>query len=132
LRAPKTTTLTRFSWDHAAGAGYEIHMGRTERHGEGPWLRLTGRNGADVDLFDGCLAADGRAAGTYMHGLFDEPAVLRKWLDHIGLSGLPVAEASGLAARDVQYDLLAEHLVSHADVDAMIGLMGLSMKGGMS
>ncbi len=31
LKAPKTTTRTRFLWKNIEGVGYEIHMGETQR-----------------------------------------------------------------------------------------------------
>lgn len=34
LKAPKTTTLSRFSWDGVEGEGYEIHMGQTSLIGD--------------------------------------------------------------------------------------------------
>jgi adenosylcobyric acid synthase len=45
LQAPKTTTLSRFSWDGIQGTGYEIHMGRTRSHGGKPLLTIHERNG---------------------------------------------------------------------------------------
>ncbi|MCU0593526.1 MAG: cobyric acid synthase, partial [Desulfobacterales bacterium] len=60
LRAPKTTTRTRFSWGEVRGAGYEIHMGQTVRHGGMPWFKVLERNGRPEEAEDGCIALDGR------------------------------------------------------------------------
>src|SRR5688572_15559835 len=49
--------------------GYEIHMGRTDSDGE-PALRLSERGGAPCADFDGARAFEGRAWGTYVHGVF--------------------------------------------------------------
>ncbi|MCK7510840.1 MAG: hypothetical protein MZV70_46745 [Desulfobacterales bacterium] len=91
LQAPKTTTLTRFRWDGADGCGYEIHMGRTTRLGGTPWVRILERNGRAEADEDGCVSPDGRIVGTYLHGLFDAPAVTARWLAALGLDdcGVP-------------------------------------------
>ncbi len=125
LAAPKTTSRARFAWEGAAGTGYEIHMGRTRRHGGSDCFRVAEENGRPVDTPDGCVSNDGRVMGTYMHGLFDSPGILEKWLARIGLGGLAVGQAHGLAARDAQYDLLARHFESHADTRGLMKLMGL-------
>lgn len=127
LKAPKTTTRTRFSWQSAEGLGYEIHMGQTERLGGAPMLEILAQNGVPRTGRDGCVAADGKAMGTYIHGLFDSPGVLKKWLDAIGLGHLPVPEISGMMARDRAYDQLADHFRAHIDSEAILALIG---KGG--
>lgn len=115
LQAPKTTTVTRFCWDVATGSGYEIHMGRTRLLGGRPLLAVHERNGRACSESDGCLDPARGAMGTYLHGFFDNPAVLRKWLALIGLSGLHVEAETGQAARDRQYELLAEHFARYID-----------------
>ncbi|MGM0454281.1 MAG: cobyric acid synthase [Thermodesulfobacteriota bacterium] len=124
LAAPKTTTLARFCWGETEGTGYEIHMGRTEIGDNAPWLQIVEQNANPVDLSDGCASRDGRVLGTYMHGLFDAPAVLARWLEHLGLPELTVPAAQGVFARDAQYDLLARHFEQHADVKDLLGLLG--------
>lgn len=126
LKAPKTTTLSVVDWDGATGEGYEIHMGQTRRVGASPWFSVTSRNGLPPtdDGLDGCVSDDGRIMGTYLHGLFDAPAITRKWLSAIGLGALSVPDAlSGPAARQRAYDRLADHVSTHADVERMLGLI---------
>jgi adenosylcobyric acid synthase len=60
--------------------------------------------------------------GTYIHGLFDNPAILKSWLNHIGLDGIGVSKIGGIEARNRQYDLLADHFQKHIDVDRIIKL----------
>jgi adenosylcobyric acid synthase len=122
LKAPKTTTLTQFSWNGRQGAGYEIHMGQTIRKGGKPLFDITGRNHAPCRDQDGCVSADAKIMGTYIHGLFDNPAILKCWLAHIGLAEVDVSEADGIEARNRQYDLLAEHFESHVDVASIVKL----------
>jgi adenosylcobyric acid synthase len=119
LKAPKTTTLSDFEWAGLSGSGYEIHMGQTQIQGGSDLLNVTARNTQVCDDLDGCLSSDGHVMGTYMHGFFDTPAITRRWLEHIGLSGFKVEGHDGFNKRDKAYDLLAEHLVKHVDVDAI-------------
>jgi adenosylcobyric acid synthase len=120
LRAPKTTTLSRFSWDGIQGAGYEIHMGQTRLQGGSPLLTVAERNGNPVDDADGCVAENGRAIGTYMHGLFDTPALITRWLTAVGLTGIDVPAEGGLEAKMQQYALLADHVRQHVDVERIV------------
>lgn len=117
LRAPKTTTLSRFSWDGIQGAGYEIHMGHTRLQGGNPLLAVAERNGIPVNDADGCISENGQAVGTYMHGLFDTPDLITRWLATVGLSGLDVPADGGLDAKMKQYALLADHVRQHVDVE---------------
>ncbi len=61
--------------DDVAVAGYEMHIGRTVGAGTArPLLRLEdGRP-------DGAVSADGRVAGTYLHGFFAGDAQRAAWL----------------------------------------------------
>ncbi len=125
LTAPKTTTLSRFAWGDAQGAGYEIHMGRTNRVGGSPLLTVLSQNGAaPANPEDGCVSDNGRIMATYIHGLFDTPAVTRRWLDAVGLADVDTTHAAaGPAARDRSYDLLAEHFEKHVDTEAIMDLI---------
>jgi adenosylcobyric acid synthase len=120
LKAPKTTTLTRFRWDEAEGSGYEIHMGRTTRTNAAAAFQVAERNGRPEPDEDGCVSPDGRVVGTYLHGLFDAPAVTVRWLAGIGLDASGVPALGGLPARDREYDRLADHLEAHVDVDRIL------------
>jgi adenosylcobyric acid synthase len=123
LRAPKTTTLTRFAWQDADGSGYEIHMGQTERQGGLPLFRVWERNGQPLSDDDGCATADQKTMGTYIHGLFDNPLIAARWLETLGVQGVQPQAAGGLAARDIEYERLADHFEAHADVPAIMNLI---------
>jgi len=123
LKAPKTTTLTQFAWNGRPGAGYEIHMGHTLRTGGIPLFQITQRNHHPCRDEDGCVSADAKIMGTYIHGLFDNPAILKCWLNHIGLRGIEVSDVGGIEARNREYDLLAEHFQKHVDVERIIKLV---------
>jgi adenosylcobyric acid synthase len=119
LKAPKTTTLSAFTWDDLSGKGYEIHMGQTRRTGGNDLVRVVHRNQVACRDWDGCVTDDGRCMGTYMHGFFDTPAITRHWLDTIGITNAGVPEEEGFDARDKAYDLLAAHFAAHVDVAAI-------------
>lgn len=123
LKAPKTTTLTDFRWDDLVGRGYEIHMGRTDPPRECSLVAVDRRNGLGCDDVDGCRSEDGRVLGTYMHGLFDTPAITGHWLAAIGLGQIAVDTLHGPAARDQAYEQLAEHAASHLDLAAITALL---------
>jgi len=102
-------------------------MGRTTIVGDGcSWLAVTRQNGRAVSSADGCRSKDGRVRGTYMHGLFDTPAVLAKWLSELGLPEAEVAGEQGVVRRDKQYAALARHFEAHADVDGLMAEVGFA------
>ena len=117
LKAPKTTTLTQFSWEGTSGGGYEIHMGQTLRFAGKSLFRVLEQNSISCNKEDGCITNNARVLGTYIHGLFDTPDITKRWLNHIGLSGMDITETHGLAARDKEYDLLAEHFEKYVDTE---------------
>jgi adenosylcobyric acid synthase len=97
----------------AALRGYEIHLGVTEGAGcLRPFARIDGRP-------EGAVSADGRVAGTYLHGLFVEDGFRRAWLAGLGVAGGAVGHEAGVEA---VLDALADHLEAHLDVDAILGL----------
>jgi adenosylcobyric acid synthase len=123
LKAPKTTTLTRFSWQNVAGVGYEIHMGETQRLGGDPLFSVFERNLASFKSEEGCITQDSKLMGTYMHGMFDSPALMQKWLQSIGLEHIEVSDENRFETKDNAYDLLATHFENHMDTDAIFDLM---------
>ncbi|QHL90794.1 cobyric acid synthase [Sphingomonas changnyeongensis] len=91
--------------------GYEIHAGNT--HGPGlarPLLNLD--HGPD-----GAVSADGRIAGSYLHGLFGSDAFRRAWLNRVrpGVAGDLAYEAEVEAALDG----VADALEAAVDLDAL-------------
>jgi len=117
LKAPKTTTLTQFSWEGISGAGYEIHMGQTLRFAGRSLFRVLEQNSISCNKEDGCITNNAMVLGTYIHGLFDTPAITKHWLNHIGLKGMKLTETHGLAVRNKEYDLLAEHFEKYVDTE---------------
>ncbi len=119
LKAPKTTTITQFVWQKACGSGYEIHMGQTHCKGGMPLFKVVSRNDITVSDDDGCMVEDFRILGTYIHGIFDNPAITGLWLKSIGLADIKVSALEGRSAREKEYDNLALHFEKHIDIQSI-------------
>ncbi len=93
--------------------GYEIHMGDTSGPDTArPFAHL--EHGAD-----GAVSADGRIAGSYLHGLFASDAFRAAWLDSVR-----PGSASRLAYEtelEQALDELADGVEAALDLDALIG-----------
>jgi adenosylcobyric acid synthase len=125
LKAPKTTMVTRFSWGANQGVGYEIHMGQTDRLGGAPLFDVFEQNGGACRRKDGCITLNSKIAGTYIHGLFDNPSITRQWLQLIGLGHIDIPPAYGYVGKEKAYDLLAEHFKSHVDMEKLNQILGV-------
>ncbi|MBX9730914.1 MAG: cobyric acid synthase [Sphingomonas sp.] len=113
LTATKGTSIA----DNACFSGYEIHVGRTTvSPGTAPLLRLT--NGTT----DGAVSANGRIAGCYIHGLFDDPAQRAAWLKRIGVASDGVAQSVRV---DAALDALALALEAHVDIERLQAIAGI-------
>ncbi|MDH4205769.1 MAG: cobyric acid synthase [Desulfobacteraceae bacterium] len=123
LKAPKTTTLTRFLWQNVAGVGYEIHMGETQRLGGDSLFSVFERNHVPCQTEDGCEMHDSKLMGTYIHGMFDSPAITKKWLKTIGLYRIDLPDENHFKSKDNAYDLLAAHFEHHMNIDAIFNLI---------
>ncbi len=65
--------------------GYEIHMGQSVRLGAAqPLLTIIRRGEQSIAIDDGCISADGRVWGCYLHGLFANDTFRRGWLQQLG------------------------------------------------
>lgn len=96
--------------------GYEIHIGRTTGPDCGrPLFDLDGRP-------DGARSADGRVAGTYLHGMFAADGFRRTYLHALGA---PESDLRYEQVVDETLDGLAEHLERHVDIDRLLEIAGL-------
>ncbi|MDX9785907.1 MAG: cobyric acid synthase [Desulfobacterales bacterium] len=123
LSEPKTTSRTRFSWNGIEGLGYEIHMGKTDVNGGTALFLITEKNGLETHETDGCVAATGNIMGTYIHGLFDSPGIIRAWLQEIGVNGLTPPPIQGACVREENYEKLATHFKTHVDMDRIMQML---------
>jgi adenosylcobyric acid synthase len=92
-------------------AGYEMHLGEATGPGlKRPMLRLPWGP-------DGCVSADGRIAGCYLHGLFGSDAFRQAFLTSLG------AEPSGIGYEhqiEATLDALADDLERSLDLPALL------------
>jgi adenosylcobyric acid synthase len=94
--------------------GYEMHMGVTTGPDcARPFAKLAG--GAP----DGAISADGRIAGTYVHGLFADDRQRSAWMTRLGAGPSAVAHD---ALVETTLDRLAAHMAAHLDLDRLLTL----------
>ncbi len=119
LKAPKTTTISNFQWQQAAGTGYEIHMGSTTIEESTHLLDVIKRNGSPCKGIDGCASIDGNVLGTYIHGFFDTSAILEKWLAQISI--VPRSPILDMAeTKEADYALLKTHFEENIDLTSLL------------
>jgi adenosylcobyric acid synthase len=94
--------------------GYEMHMGVTT----GVDCRRPFARRSDGTL-DGAVSADGRAIGTYIHGLFGDDRQRSVWLTRFGAGPAAIAHD---ALIEGTLDRLAAHLAAHVDIDRLLSL----------
>ena len=109
--------LTRTEAVHGATgqpiSGYEIHIGRSDGPGRArPFAHVAGRP-------EGAVSADGRVAGSYLHGMFAGDAFRAAWLAKLGAA--PASHAHD-ATIEATLDALAQHLETHLDVAGLLAL----------
>ena len=122
MTAEKTTRQTAFRLKESDEElkGYEIHMGETvpaEGHTTQPLAIL------DNGKAEGCIV-DNRTMGCYLHGILDNPQFADFLLD-------PFKEKAGKessvidydAFKQRQYDLLADHVRKHLDMNLLYKIL---------
>jgi adenosylcobyric acid synthase len=109
--------------------GYEVHQGVSRRRpGASPWLRLRRQPGGEV-CADGAVRADGRVAGTYVHGLFDDARFCQSLVNSLRRRrGLPpLTNGDWLSQREFwarRYDRLAGWLQEHCNLEPIARALG--------
>jgi adenosylcobyric acid synthase len=118
-RSAGEAVATRGIWAAAAAtrvSGYEIHMGETRGDVE-PLLRLEGRA-------DGAVSADGRVAGTYLHGVFDGDEFRRAILGQLG-GTREQTSGSREERREREFDRVAAVVREHLDMERVRSMLGI-------
>ena len=104
-------------------AGYEIHHGTVDVHGGQPWF--TSRPGDDATALDGCRF--GAVSGTLWHGIFENDEFRESYLAEIArLAGSGFVTVGGTcfaAARQAQFDTLADAVATNLDTEALLQLI---------
>lgn len=107
----------RLAWTDVAVRGYEIHAGVS--HGpdcDRPALLLSAGP-------DGALSVDGRVLGSYLHGLFDQPAAANALLAWAGLDGDGAPDRA--AQREATLERLADAVSRYLDTRRLRRLLAL-------
>ena len=119
LSGSKVTRQVSFSFlgENKPCNGYEIHMGRTETEGKATSLNTI----LDDGTADGCFVDD-RCFGSYIHGLLDNETVV-SYLISPYLKENRNEKFDYTAYKEEQYDLLADHLRKHIDIDKLYKIM---------
>ena len=119
--------------------GYEIHMGETTplssalRPGASSAATPAGAPCIALRTSDSRLVglACGNVLGTYLHGLFDTPAVVERLVDVLlarrGLPPADVAVEPAAAIRDRELDRLAAAIRTHLDLPAIYRILNEGM-----
>ena len=94
-------------------SGYEIHMGGSRGAAlANPAVRFAdGRS-------DGAMSEDGQILGTYLHGVFDDPAALSALLAWAGAADLDAVDLA--ARREADLDRLADSVAQHLDLGTVL------------
>jgi adenosylcobyric acid synthase len=110
-------------------SGYEIHMGSTTLGPTAkPFAQLLRRSSSEVAVLDGAVSADGRVFGSYLHGIFDNHGFRTALLNQVRMKkGLPTLSADCTSADP--FDLLAEHLERHLDLERLFQICGIETTG---
>ncbi|HEV7862197.1 MAG TPA: cobyric acid synthase [Acidimicrobiia bacterium] len=97
--------------------GYQIHHGRTAS--EAPWITLDDQWGSHCD---GAANGDGSVLGTSLHGLFESDGFRTAFLAAVAARRGTLFAPSGVsfaAAREAQFDALADLVETHLDMTAI-------------
>ena len=76
---------------------------------------------------DGAINEQGSAAGTYIHGLFDNADFTRTLLNQLragkGIAPLPLSQFSYQLYKEQQFDILADAMRQHIDIEEIYKIM---------
>jgi len=105
----------RLAFGNSPVEGYEIHCGSSRGAALGaPLVHLEG-GGAD-----GAISDDNLIAGSYIHGLFDNPEACASLLNWAGLEQLVRSDANERREQDIER--LATTIERHLDLSVLIGI----------
>jgi adenosylcobyric acid synthase len=131
-RAAAATALWDPVEDSALGEArldaYEIHMGHTTRIAGDASACATPFAVGDMDVPDGLVSSDGGVIGTYLHGLFENAVLRRAMIRRLASrKGVDLPAVDELGSVDDAIDRLANAVRDNVDMDAVAGLVGLSV-----
>ncbi len=123
--------LKQVSFDTIDGSikglsGYEIHMGMTEVADGNPLFFVKDDNGKSH--LEGCVTCDGRAFGTYIHGLFENDKFRLDLLNRIRTAKKikPKKQTfSYFSYKEEAFNKLATHFERSLNLDYIFSLLGV-------
>jgi adenosylcobyric acid synthase len=123
FHADKITRQRRgHTGDHRV-TGYQIHHGRSTT--SQPWITLDDAYSTEAEP-EGSRARHGQILGTTLHGLFEEDGFRAAFLTDVAATRGKVWRPVGVsfaAARQSQFDRLADMLEAHLDLPALEALL---------
>ena len=108
MTADKATTQVEFEFNGAFCKGYEIHQGRSTT--------------------DKMILQEGNCIGTYIHGFFDNPAVINFILKEKQKEQAVTMSIDEY--KDKQYNLLADHVRAHLDMTRLYKILTSTQHNG--
>lgn len=110
----KTTRQVTFTYEGRECKGYEIHQGISRR--------VSSQDGNGTAINDYIVKGE-HCIGTYIHGFLDNPIVIDSILQPFTAVRKNHRQESIEAFKDRQYDLLADHVRKHVDIQQLINIM---------
>jgi adenosylcobyric acid synthase len=114
-------------------SGYEIHIGRTiYRMGAAHFAVLSTNSGSSSVCNDGCVSADSRVFGTYLHGLFDDDSFRHQFVRAARAFhklNAPDELCLWKQLREDSLNRLAREVERVLDMETIFGWVGLPYKG---
>ena len=104
--------------------GYEIHTGITSGDDliRPVFVEVLAESSPEKALYnDGATSDDGKVKGTYLHGLFDQPDVLKAILNWAGLKTEKSVDLNVI--REAQIERLADAFDDAVDMEKILGLI---------
>ncbi len=121
--ARQTQVSSKYPQEGLPVYGYEIHQGRSRLH------KNLAQEEFDYIFDDPGLGIVNRSRsiwGCYLHGLFDNGAWRRSWLNQLrkqrGLPSLPTGIPNYREQRQIFLDLLADHIEKHINLKPLLPL----------
>jgi len=117
---------------HTKLSGYEIHIGHTEyEKGAKHFSTLSPESDLSRSSRDGCISADTRMFGTYLHGIFDEDSFRHQFLyaaREFHKLSRPVKMNPWKQLREESLDRLAREMEDALDMKAIFDWVDLPYK----
>jgi adenosylcobyric acid synthase len=109
-----------------AVTGYEIHAGKSIGPAlQNPLIQCYGKSNANPEqiCLDGAISNDKQIAGTYLHGIFENPEACTALLHWAGLSNASPMDYRAL--REKNLERLADLVDEHLDTRQLAGLFNI-------